>query len=293
MTGAKGVLLAGGAGSRLAPATLAMSKHLIPVYDKPMIYYPMSMLMLAGLRDILIISGPDDLPALRKLFGSGAQFGLRLSYAEQSSPRGIADALLVAAEYLAGTPVMLVLGDNLFYGDRLPEHLQRCINDSHGATIFTHHVADPHRFGVAEYGPGAKVISVEEKPAQPRSQWAITGCYFFDGLAPALAQSLSPSSRGELEITDLVKVYLERGELKAVQLGRGFAWLDMGTADALLEASQFVLAIERRQGLKIACLEEVALNMGYIGLADLHRSSERMGTSVYGDYLRSIGRRRS
>lgn len=286
----KGILLAGGTGSRLSPVTAGVSKHLLPVYDKPMIYYSLSMLMLAGLREVMIISTPDALPAYRALMGDGKQWGITLSYAEQSSPRGIPEAFLIAEDYLAGGPAALVLGDNMFYGDRLPEVLQRAVGREHGATIFAYHVQDPQRFGVVSFGTGGSVTGIEEKPAAPLGNWAVTGLYFYDGNVTAMAKKLKPSARGELEITDLNRLYLEQGMLHAVRLGRGMAWLDMGTPEALLEASQFVHTLERRQGLKIACLEEVALTMAFIDGAQFSKLAQDAPSSGYGDYLRSVAK---
>jgi glucose-1-phosphate thymidylyltransferase len=281
----KGIILAGGRGTRLHPSTLAISKQLIPVYDKPMVYYPLSTLMLAGIREILVISTPEDLPLFRRLLGDGSQFGLSMSYAEQPNPEGLPQAFLIAEDFLAGEPAALILGDNVFYGDKMTLTLQAAAEDPGGATVFLNHVVDPERFGVAGFGPDEKIISIEEKPAKPASNWAVTGLYFYDDQVVSLARSLKPSARGELEITHLNRLYLEAGRLNAIRLGRGVAWLDMGTPDALLEASQFVHTLERRQGLKIGCPEEVALNMGFIDLEQFADLARRMAGGAYGDYL--------
>ena len=281
----KGILLAGGTGSRLLPVTLAVSKQLLPVYDKPMIYYPLSTLLLAGLRDILVVSTPVDTPRYRELLGTGADLGISIDYAVQASPGGIAQVLLIAEEYLAGAACALILGDNVFYGADLSERLQAAAQLETGATIFAYQVRDPERFGVIECDASGTAISIEEKPTVPRSKNAVTGLYFYDQQAPSLAKTLSPSRRGELEITDLNRCYLEQGTLKVEVLGRGMAWLDTGTPDALLEASLFVQTIENRQGLKIACPEEAAWRMGFIDDAQIEVLATRYGNSAYGSYI--------
>ena len=284
----KGIVLAGGSGTRLYPLTIAVSKQLMPVYDKPMIYYPLSILMLAGIRDILIISTPSDLPAFRRLLGDGSQFGVTLSYAEQPSPDGLAQAFTIAADtgfLTSAEPVALVLGDNLFYGHDLVRSLQAARTRTDGATIFGYHVADPKAYGVVEFAADGRVVSIEEKPAHPKSNYAVPGLYFYDRDVVALARSLKPSARGELEITDLNRLYLARGDLRVELLGRGTAWLDTGTHDSLLDAAQFVSVIENRQGLKIACLEEIAYRQGWLDRAGLDAAIRRLGKSAYGAYL--------
>ncbi len=286
----KGIILAGGSGSRLYPLTIAVSKQLMPVYDKPMIYYPLSALMLAGIRDILIISTPQDLPLFQRLLGDGRGLGLRFSYAAQPSPGGLAQAFHIAADagFLHDEPAALVLGDNLFYGHDLVKSLAGANARETGATIFGYHVADPRSYGVVEFAPDGRVLSLEEKPAHPKSSYAIPGIYFYDRDVVALARRLEPSARGELEITDLNRLYLEAGRLHVEVLGRGTAWLDTGTHDSLLEAAQFVQVIENRQGLKIACLEEIAWRLGWIDRAGLEASIGRLGKSSYAAYLRRI-----
>lgn len=287
----KGIILAGGSGSRLYPLTIAVSKQLMPVYDKPMVYYPLSTLMLAGIREILVISTPTDLPLFRKLLGDGSQLGLTLRYAEQPKPEGLAQAFHIAADtkFLTGRePSALILGDNLFYGHDLTKSLERATARSSGATIFGYHVADPKSYGVVEFAADGRVVSLEEKPVQPKSNYAIPGIYFYDRDVVSLARSLKPSQRGELEITDLNRLYLEAGSLHVEILGRGTAWLDTGTHDSLLDAAQFVSVIENRQGLKIACLEEIAYRQGWIDRACLAANVAALGKSSYATYLRAL-----
>jgi len=284
----KGIILAGGAGTRLMPATAPISKQLLPVYDKPMIYYPLSTLMSGGIRDILIISTPHDLPLFERLFAGAAAWGLNLSFAAQPKPEGLAQAFLIGEHFIGGGPSALVLGDNLFFGHDLPVMLQRAEARTSGATIFAHHVVDPERYGVVGFDAGGRASSLEEKPKQPKSSYAVTGLYFYDAEAVSLAKSLKPSARGELEITDLNRLYLERGALTVETLGRGFAWLDTGTHDSLLEAGQFVSTIEKRQGLKIACPEEIAWRNGWIDDAALLRLAAPLASSGYGQYLKAL-----
>jgi glucose-1-phosphate thymidylyltransferase len=284
----KGIVLAGGSGTRLFPLTIAVSKQLMPVYDKPMIYYPLSVLMLAGIREILVISTPADLPLFQRLLGDGSQFGVRLKYAGQPSPDGLAQALIIGSDFLDGSPSALILGDNLFYGENFGRYLQCASDRPSGATIFGYHVADPTAYGVVEFAPDRRVLSLEEKPRHPKSNYAIPGLYFYDGRAAEFARSLKPSARGELEITDLLRIYLDHGELHVELLGRGTAWLDTGTHKSLLEAAEFIQVLETRQGLKVACLEEVGWRQGWLDRSALERQSEKLGKSSYGAYLRRL-----
>ncbi|MFC0388370.1 glucose-1-phosphate thymidylyltransferase RfbA [Muricoccus vinaceus] len=284
----KGILLAGGSGTRLYPATLAVSKQLLPVYDKPMIYYPLSVLMLAGIQDILVISTPHDLPLFRRLLGTGEQWGIRLSYAEQAHPDGLAQAFILGEEFLGGAPSALVLGDNIYHGHDLDDRLAEARVEREGASVFAYRVADPERYGVVEFDDSFRALSLEEKPAVPRSNWAVTGLYFYDGRAPTLARSLKPSPRGELEITDLNRLYMEEGTLRVIRLGRGYAWLDTGTHDSLLEAGEYVRAIEKRTGTKVAAPEEVAWRLGLINDDALRALAGRQSKSGYGSYLEGL-----
>ena len=284
----KGIVLAGGNGTRLYPLTRSVSKQLMPVYDKPMIYYPISVLMLAGIRDFLILTKPEDLTAFERLLGDGSEYGVNITYAEQDQPRGIAEALIIGEEFLEGGPCALVLGDNIFYGHGLPEMLEQASGLEEGAQIFCYQVADPRQYGVVELGEGQQVLSIEEKPKKPKSSYAVTGLYFYDSTAPAKARSLSPSARGELEITDLNQLYLEEGRLRANLMGRGFAWLDAGTHDSLLEAGQFIASIEDRQGMKIACLEEIGYRLGYLTREQILEQARKLKSSSYGAYLKKI-----
>jgi glucose-1-phosphate thymidylyltransferase len=283
----KGIVLAGGSGTRLYPATLAVSKQLLPVYDKPMVYYPLSVLMLAGIREIMVISTPHDMPLFQRLLGDGSQWGIRLEYQIQEKPNGIAMALVLAEEFLAGGPSALVLGDNIFHGHELDTRMADAVADK-GAAVFAYRVADPERYGVAEFDAEGKALSLEEKPAKPKSDWAVTGLYFYDGRAPAIARALAPSPRGEYEITDLNKVYLEEGTLRVARLGRGYAWLDTGTHDSMLEAGEFVRAIEKRTGQKVASPEEVAWRKGFITDAQLLEVAKPLRNSGYGRYLEAL-----
>ncbi len=288
----KGIVLAGGAGSRLHPLTVAVSKQLLPVYDKPMVYYPLSALMIAGIRDILLISTPHDLPMFRRLLGDGSQWGISMSYAEQPSPDGLAQAFIIGAEFVGDSPVSLVLGDNIFYGQGITANLRKAAKLQTGALIFAYYVSDPERYGVVEFDDKGHAISLEEKPLAPKSSYAVPGLYFYGPDVVETARALRPSARGELEITDLNRVYLEQGRLDVSVLGRGVAWLDTGTNRSLMEAGQFVQAIEERQGLKIACLEEIGWFNGWIGETEVEQACDRMGKSAYAAYLRGLLKRR-
>ena len=284
----KGIILAGGAGTRLYPLTLSISKQLLPVYDKPMIYYPISVLMLAGIREILIISTPQDLSNFEELLRSGKQWGIKFEYAEQPQPNGLAEAFIIGEKFIGNDSVCLILGDNIFYGQGIKEKVQKASKQKDGATIFGYYVNDPERYGVAEFDKNLNVISLEEKPENPKSNYAVTGLYFYDNDVIKYAKNIKPSNRGELEITDVNKEYLKRNRLKLELLGRGYAWLDTGTHESLLEASQYIQVIEKRQGLKIACLEEIAYRMGYIDKDTLNDNAQKYGKNEYGNYLKNI-----
>jgi glucose-1-phosphate thymidylyltransferase len=284
----KGIILAGGRGTRLYPMTLVVSKQLLPVYDKPMIYYPLSTLMLAGIRDILIITTPEDRPSFQRLLGDGGKWGLRLSYREQPKPEGLAQAYIIGADFVAGGNSALILGDNIYYGDALQRLLASAVARRRGATVFAYQVADPQRYGVVDLDAAGRALSIEEKPLRPRSRWAVTGLYFYDERVTEIATHLQPSARGELEISDINKAYLELGELHVERLGRGYAWLDTGTPEALSEAVDFMRALEKRQGYRIACPEEIAFRMGFISRDDLAALAGELASSDYGRYLRDV-----
>jgi glucose-1-phosphate thymidylyltransferase len=284
----KGIILAGGSGTRLHPATLAVSKQLLPVFDKPMIYYPLSTLMLSDIRDILVISTPDDTPRFERLLGKGSQWGLRLSYAVQPSPGGLAQAFIIGADFIGGDDVTLILGDNLYYGHGLPVLLRAATERGGGATVFAYRVHDPERYGVIEFDTDKRALSIEEKPTHPKSHYAVTGLYYYDSEVISIARALKPSARGELEITDVNRAYLKHGRLNVELLGRGYAWFDTGTHESILEASQFVATIENRQAIKVACLEEIAFSKGWIDFARLEQAATAMSKTSYGKYLQQL-----
>lgn len=288
----KGIILAGGSGSRLFPMTLAVSKQLMPVYDKPMIYYPLSTLMLAGIKQVLVITTPHDAAGFRHLLGDGSQWGMEISFAVQPEPNGLAQAFTIGADFVSGGPSCLILGDNIYHGHGLPELMERARERTAGATVFAYHVADPERYGVVDFDDQMRALTIEEKPAQPKSNWAVTGLYFYDQDVVDIAANIAPSARGEYEITDVNRVYLERGKLGVEVMGRGFAWLDTGTPDSLLEAAEFVATLERRQGMKIACPEEIAWGSGFIDDAGLERCIGRLGRSDYARYLADLPKHR-